>query len=301
MAMNDAKVILITGAARGIGRVIARRLAERGYCVFGTARQPLQDELDGFKLLPLDVTSDESARGCVEAVLTRAGRLDVLINNAGVDLVGALEETSMADAQWVFDVNFWGAVRMVQTALPHMRARRSGQIINISSALGMAAWPFEGMYCASKYALEGYTEALCYELHMFGIKVSSVQPGFFKSEMAGAQRPPANPISDYEAIRERSIALQRQWAAHAPDPQPVAETVLRIIESERPRLRYPVGVEAHLAPPLAHLLPLSARFKLGRWMLEIDDWREDARRGVTIAALAAAAVLWLRRLRKRRR
>ncbi|MDL1901189.1 SDR family NAD(P)-dependent oxidoreductase [Anaerolineae bacterium CFX9] len=298
-AYPDRKVVLITGASSGIGRSIAAHLAGLGYCVYGTSRQPDAHVIEGVTLLPLEITNDDSVRDCVAAVLARAGRIDVLINNAGGDLVGALEETSLDDARWIFDVNFFGAVRMVQAVLPHMRARRSGQIINISSALGLAAWPFEGFYCASKYALEGYTESLCYEMNLFGIRVSSVQPGFFKSNMIARAREAGRALPDYASARARSMRLNHTWAKNAPDPLPVAQTVQRIIESEKPRLRYAVGLEAHLAPPLAHLLPLSVRFKVGRWLLGVDDPRRDLARwswrGALIAALSLLALRWRRR------
>jgi len=223
---QQPKVVLVTGASRGIGRAIAAHLAGRGFCVFGTSRRPAADMLDGFSLIQLDVTDAESVRACVETVIARAARIDVLVNNAGVDLVGALEETTLDDLSWIMETNFYGVHRMVQAVLPGMRARRDGQIINISSALGRAAWPFEGAYCASKFALEGYTEALRYEMNIFNIRVSSVQPGFFKSNMVNAQRIAGGLIADYDAPRQRGIALGRAWANAAPEPLPVARLSL---------------------------------------------------------------------------
>ncbi|MGQ9908436.1 MAG: SDR family oxidoreductase [Candidatus Flexifilum sp.] len=293
-----SRVILITGASSGIGRRTAGYLAAQGHTVFGTSRSPEVETLDGFRLLPLDVTDDESVRACVSRVLDQAGRIDVLIANAGIDYFGALEETPLADAEHLFAVNFFGAARVINAVLPSMRARRQGQIILVSSALGRAAWPFEGYYCASKFALEGYAEALCYEMNLFGIKVSAVEPGFFKSNMI-ARQGYAPPIADYAVARDRALRLGLSWAEQAPDPLPVARTIGQIIASARPALRYTVGLEAHLAPPLAHLLPLSARFKVGRWLLGQDDPKRDALRyGAAAAALTAAAALlrrWLRR------
>lgn len=298
-ASQPAKVVLVTGASSGIGQSIAAHLASRGYHVFGTSRQPAAHTIEGVTMLSLDITDDDSVRACVAAVFEQAGGLDVLINNAGSDLVGALEETSLEDAKWIFDVNFFGAVRMVQAVLPQMRERRSGQIINISSALGLAAWPFEGYYCASKYALEGYTESLCYEMNLFGIRVSSVQPGFFKSNMIAQARQADTTIADYASPRAHSIRLNHSWAKNAPDPLPVARTVQQIIESRHPRLRYAVGLEAHLAPPLAHVFPLSVRFKVGRWLLGVDSLRDDLRRwsarGVAVTALSIVLLRWFRR------
>jgi NAD(P)-dependent dehydrogenase (short-subunit alcohol dehydrogenase family) len=298
------KIVLVTGASMGIGRAIAAHLTRQEYRVFGTSRQPAAETLDGFALLPLDVTSDESVSACVTEVLRRAGRIDVLVNNAGVDLVGGLEETALDDARWVFETNFFGVHRMVQAVLPNMRARRSGQIINISSALGRAAWPFEAMYCASKFALEGYTEALRYEMNLFNIRVSSVQPGFFQSNMVRTQRIASLPIRDYDAPRQRAIRLGKTWADDAPPPDPVACVVERIIASPRPRPHYAVGLEAHIAPLLVRILPSAALFKAGRWLLGIDDWRVDARRyarrAVPTAGVAALALALLARAARKR-
>jgi NAD(P)-dependent dehydrogenase (short-subunit alcohol dehydrogenase family) len=304
---EQPKVVLVTGASMGIGRAIAAHLAGRGFHVFGTSRQPSADALDGFALIRLDVTDAESVRACVETVIERAGRIDVLVNNAGVDMVGALEETSLDDLTWVMETNFYGVHRMVQAVLPGMRARRDGQIINISSGLGRAAFPFEGAYCASKFALEGYTEALRYELNIFNIRVSSVQPGFFRSNMINTQRIASDLIRDYDAPRQRGIALGRSWAEAAPEPDPVAHAVERIIRARRPRLYNPVGMEAVVMPPLTRLMPGRVLFKVGRWMLGLDDWRADVRLavrrsaptvgGIAAALLAAAALLGQKRRR----
>lgn len=300
---EQSKVVLVTGASMGIGRAIAAHLAQRGCRVFGTSRQPTTDALDGFALIQLDVTDSESVRACVETVIAHAGRIDVLVNNAGVDLVGALEETSLDDLTWVMETNFYGVHRMVQAVLPGMRARRDGQIINISSGLGRAAFPFEGAYCASKFALEGYTEALRYELNIFNIRVSSVQPGFFRSNMVNTQRIASALIRDYDAPRQRGIALGKSWADAAPEPDPVAQAVERIIRARHPRLYNPVGMEAVVMPPLTRLMPGRVLFKVGRWMLGLDDWRADVRSaaptigGIAAALLAAAALLGQKRRR----
>lgn len=267
--MTDSKTILITGASSGIGRSTAVYLAQQGYTVFGTSRSPTAENTDGFTMLRLDVTDESSAQQCVAAVIERAGSLDVLVNNAGVDLAGAIEETTLEEARWIFETNFFGVVSMTRTALPHMRHRRSGQIINISSGLGRAAWPFEAFYCASKFALEAYTESLRYETVLFNIKVSSVQPSFYRSNIIRTQRYTAPVIEDYEPARGRAIQLLQKWAQEAPDPLPVAKTVRRIIESRSPRLRYAVGLEAKLAPPLAHLLPDRVLIWIGRKLLGV--------------------------------
>lgn len=167
------EVVLVTGASSGIGRAAARMLAERGYVVLGTSRDPASvAALPGVELLPLDVRSDASVSACVKAVLQRAGRLDVLVNNAGYVLSAAVEEASPDEALAQFETNFFGAVRMLRAVLPIMRRQGGGQIINISSVAGLVPMPFWGYYSASKAALEALTEALRYEVKPFHIRVS---------------------------------------------------------------------------------------------------------------------------------
>jgi len=303
-------VVLITGASMGIGAATAAHLARIGCRVFGTSRQPTPERIAiaqaaGFTLVQLDVTDAASVSACVADVLARAGRIDVLVNNAGVDLVGGLEETTLEDIHWVFDTNFFGAHRMVCAVLPDMRARRDGLIINVSSALGRASWPFEGAYCASKFALEGYTETLRYELNLFNIRVSSVQPGFYRSNMINTQRSATQQIADYDPARERAIQVGKDWADDASDPAPVARMIGAIIGMKRPRVRYAVGMEAVFAPPLAHLLPARVLFKAGRWMLGVDDPRADIEHairqyapGVGVGALSVALAAWIARKRR---
>ena len=158
--MSSQKVVLITGASSGIGQSIARLLAQKGFTVFGASRNPdAVEHVPAVEVLPLDVRSDESVKACVDAVLARAGRLDILVNNAGYMLAGAVEEVTIEEARAQFETNFFGAMRTVKAALPIMRQRRSGTIINISSLAGpVPGPPFCGMYSASKFALEAYTE-----------------------------------------------------------------------------------------------------------------------------------------------
>src|SRR2546422_6503660 len=173
-----SQTVLVTGASSGIGQATAQLLAERGHRVFGTTRKPGAAQASGFTMVGLDVRSDDSVRGCVDQVLSQAGRLDVLVNNAGYTLMGAAEETSVAEAKAQFETNFFGVVRMVNAVLPGMRAAGAGKIINISSLAGNTAIPFSAFYSATKFALEGYSESLWYEVSPFGISVSLVEPGF---------------------------------------------------------------------------------------------------------------------------
>jgi NAD(P)-dependent dehydrogenase (short-subunit alcohol dehydrogenase family) len=298
----SAPVALVTGASSGIGLATAEHLAARGWRVFGTSRVPAAARQPaGAALLALDVTDDASAAACAAAVVAQAGRIDLLVNNAGVDLMGALEECTLEEAHWIFETNYFGVVRMVNAVLPTMRAQGGGQIINISSALGRAAWPFNGHYCASKFALEGYTEALCYEMNIHNIRVSSIQPGFFATEIFARARHAGQPLPAYDGPRERALALSDAWAATAAPPDAVARMVGRIAGLRRPRLRYAVGPEAHLAPPIGQLTPLAVRFKVGRWLLGLDDPRADAARAAMGVGVLGAAGLAVRALLQRAR
>jgi NAD(P)-dependent dehydrogenase (short-subunit alcohol dehydrogenase family) len=175
--MTDQKVVLITGASSGIGRATAELLTSRGYRVFGTARNPdTVVPLQGVELLPLDVRDDGSVQAGVETALSRGGRIDVLVNNAGYAVVGAIEETSPSEAQALFDTNVFGVLRMVRAVLPAMRRQGSGTIVNTSSVLGFLPGPFMGLYASSKHALEGLSESLDHEVRGFGIRVVLVEP-----------------------------------------------------------------------------------------------------------------------------
>ena len=243
--MNEPKVVLITGASSGFGKVTARLLAEQGYSVFGTSRRPSEAEpVPGVDMLQLDVRSDESVAACLGSVLRKAGRLDVLVNNAGYIVAGAAEETPIEAVRAEFETNLFGAHRMVLAALPAMRKQRSGKIINISSVAGFASGPFLGFYSASKFAIEGYSEALRAEVRPFNIHVSLIEVGFSRTNIARNAQMPSRPISDYETCRERAFGCMLRRVEHGADPRLVAERVLRIVESKAPCLRHRVGWEA---------------------------------------------------------
>jgi len=218
-------------------------LAKRGFRVFGTSRKPSGEKQDGVEMLQLDITSDESVRTCVSNLLREAGRIDVLVNNAGQVLTGGLEETSIEEAKAHFDSNFFGAVRMVNAVLPEMRKRRSGQIINVASVAGTFPVPFEGYYGTAKAALIAYSEVLRQELKSFGVRVSVVEPGFFKTNLINSRIRAANSISDYDEVRMRAQSALEESFRNGGDPKEVADTILKIIESPSPRLHYVVGKE----------------------------------------------------------
>lgn len=248
-----SQTVLVTGASSGIGQATARLLAERGFTVFGTARKPSPQP--GVTMVALDVRSDESVRACVEQVIAKARRLDVLVNNAGYAVTGAAEETSVDEAKAQLETNFFGAVRMVNAVLPGMRAAAAGKIINISSLAGNTAIPYSAFYSASKFALEGYSEALWYEVRPFGISVSLVEPGFVNTPIGEASPAAARPLSAYDATRKRMLAAFGQALEGGIPPEQVARRVLEIVESKAPGLRYRVGAQATWLPRLRNVVP----------------------------------------------
>jgi NAD(P)-dependent dehydrogenase (short-subunit alcohol dehydrogenase family) len=254
--MPKQQVLLITGASSGVGQSTARLLSQRGYKVFGTSRNPASaDGIPGVEMLPLDVRADGSVRACVEAVVKPGGRLDVLINNAGYELAGALEELSSEEARAQFETNFFGVVRMVNAVLPLMRRQRRGHIINVGSLSGLSAIPFLGIYSASKFALEGYTEALRHEVKPFNIHVSLTEAGFLKTPMMNNRQVGAHRMSEYDLWRQRALDAIRASEEKAPGPELVADTLLEIMSSDAPRLRYLIGRQAKSVTRLRRLLP----------------------------------------------
>lgn len=254
--MSDPQVVLITGASSGVGQSTARLLAQHGYKVFGTSRNPAAPgAIPAVALLALDVRSDDSVRECVTAVIDQAGRLDVLVNNAAYELAGAVEETSLDEAKAQFETNFWGVVRTVRTALPWMRQRKQGRIINVSSLSGSSSIPFMGFYSASKFALEGFTEALRMEVKPFNIHVSLTEAGFLKTPMMDKRQVSAARLEAYGPWRQRAFKAIRDHEQKAPGPEVVAETLLKIISTKTPRLRYLVGSQARITSGLRWGLP----------------------------------------------
>ena len=252
--MPQPKVILITGASSGFGREAARLLAQRGHRVFGTSRQARPDD-GGVRMLPLDVRMEESVRAGVEKVLSEAGRIDVLVNNAGYVLAGLIEEATTEEAIAQFDTNVFGLVRMTKAVLPAMRRQHDGTIINIGSLAGLLGVPGEGFYAASKFAVEGYSESLRYEVEPFGIRVCIVEPSYFRTGLETGKIKGTDRIEAYDGLRERIMAAFDAGLRHGGDPRTVAELIARIAVSPRPRFRYRVGREAHLLAPLRALLP----------------------------------------------
>lgn len=248
-------VALVTGASSGIGQATAELVAAHGFTVFGTSRTPMQDTRS-YTWLPLDVRSDDSVQAAVQSLLAQAGRIDVLVNNAGYVQFGAIEESSVADAQDQFDTNLFGIIRMVKAVLPVMRQQGSGRIINISSIVGHIAAPYSGLYGASKFALEGLSESLSAEVRQFGVSVVLIEPSYVNTPLVN--QPPTTLITGYtpgRQIAQQSLATN---AKKGLTPDAVARVILRAATTGRPRLRYPVGLDGRIALLLQRLLPDSA-------------------------------------------
>lgn len=249
-----SQVVFITGGTKGIGLAIARQLSTAGHTVYGTSRNPQQTAAQGIHLLPLDVTDDQAVTQTVRRIIDEAGKIDILINNAGYDLYGTAEDTTMEELHAQMDTNFYGAVRVIQAVLPHMRSQRSGKIINISSIGGLMSLPLNSAYAASKYALEGYSESLRYEMLPFDVYVSLVEPGQVWTETL----PNAFPTTERKTIFDVDAAAEksRQRGANTKlKPEHVATTVSKVVASSRPKLRYAVGSQVPFVVALKRYLP----------------------------------------------
>jgi NAD(P)-dependent dehydrogenase (short-subunit alcohol dehydrogenase family) len=259
---GSGQVVLVTGASSGFGRAAAGLLAERGAWVFGTSRRPDAEAARGVEMLTLDVRSDESAAACVEAVLGRTGRIDALVNNAGVAVFGESEATSLDQARAQFETNLFGVMRMVNTVLPAMRSQGAGRIVNLSSLAGLLAVPLMPLYTASKFALEGYSESLRYELRPLGVWVTLIEPAFTATGLLASTEAAANPVPAYDGLRDAARAAIADQAAGGPTPERVAETIARALAAGTPRLRYRVGRDAVWIPRLRAIAP-PARYEAG--------------------------------------
>ena len=209
MTAHLGKTAIVTGASTGIGRASAEALARAGFTVFGTSRRNMNDGPNQVSMLTCDVTNEQSVNSLVSTVLSRTGRIDVLVNNAGIGLLGGAEESSIGQVQVLFDVNLFGVMRVTNAVLPSMRQRRQGRIINISSVLGLMPAPYSAHYSATKHALEGYSESLDHEIRAFNIRVSLIEPAYTRSVFEQNALEPDSPLKEYEQARASARALLR--------------------------------------------------------------------------------------------
>ena len=243
----NSKIAIVTGASSGIGEVTAEQLARAGYKVYGTSRRGAQGQSGkrAFQMLTLDVTSDESVAATVNEVLRLEGRIDLLVNNAGFGVApAAAEESSIRQAQAIFDTNFFGTVRMIRAVVPHMRQRGSGRIINISSVLGFVPMPYMALYSATKHAVEGYSESLDQELRTQGIRVSLVEPAYIKSAFDANQLQPDQALDEYRDLRVGLDLRVKEALEGADGPAVVAKTVVQVALAATPKVRYTSGALA---------------------------------------------------------
>ncbi|HEX7911648.1 MAG TPA: oxidoreductase [Paraburkholderia sp.] len=253
--MSKSAVVVVTGVSSGIGRATAEKFAKRGCRVFGTVRSIAKAApISGVELIEMDVRNDASVQSGIQTVIDRAGRIEVLVNNAGTSLIGAVEETSTAEAAALFDTNVFSILRTTQAVLPHMRAQRSGRVVNISSVLGFLPAPYMGLYAASKHAVEGLTETMDHEVRQFGIRVSLVEPSFTKTNLDINAPLASSKIADYD--RERALASSAvvNSVKGAPAPDGVANTIVEAALGRWRMRRTPAG-EASLLSKLRRFMP----------------------------------------------
>jgi NAD(P)-dependent dehydrogenase (short-subunit alcohol dehydrogenase family) len=246
----------VTGASAGIGEAAARSLIGAGFTVYGTSRNVVAgEERDGVVFLPLDVTDDDSVAGAVREVLDRSGRIDVLVNNAGLGVAGAAEESSIEQARALFDTNLFGSMRMTRAVLPHMREQGSGRIINVSSVLGFMPAPFMALYAASKHAIEGYSESLDHEVREQGVRVLLVEPAYTKTSFDTNAIPADEPLPVYARRREALDVLMAEAINAGDEPSVVGEAIVAAATDSRPKLRYPAGPLAGRVSKLRRYAP----------------------------------------------
>lgn len=238
----QSQIILITGASSGFGKFTAQMLSEQGHIVYGTSRKP-SENMNNVKMLVVDVTSPLSIRQAVEQIISEQGRIDVLINNAGIGIGGALELATEDEVSKQMNTNFFGVVNMCREVLPLMRKARKGKIINISSIGGVMGIPYQGFYSASKFAVEGYSEALALEVHPFHIKVCLVEPGDFNTGFTDnrniSEQTRLN--ADYRESFLKSLEIIEKEERNGCHPRKLAAAICKIVACKNPSFRTKVG------------------------------------------------------------
>ena len=252
-SQSSPRAWFITGVSSGLGRSLAKAVLASGDLVAGTVRKD-SDRADFEALAPqralgliMDVTDEAAVQAAVAAAEAKMGRIDILVGNAGYGLIGAIEETSLAEMRAQFEVNVFGALAVIQAVLPGMRARHAGRILTVTSVSGLAAWGGTGIYCASKFALEGATQALAQEVEEFGIKVTNIAPGGMRTDYAGRSLVQAQRrIADYEdgPGRAASRILAEHAGAEPGDPARVAAAILAIVDAPDPPVHLILGADA---------------------------------------------------------
>ena len=257
------KVIIITGASSGFGKAVAERLAKGGHKVYGICRRAMDN--NAITYMQGDVRDSERIKQIVKEIYEKEQRIDVLINNAGMGIGGALEMAKIEEIQTQMGVNFMGCVNMCQQVLPYMRKQRHGRIINLSSIGGVMGLPYQGFYSASKFAIEGFSEALSAEVKGFGITVSMVEPGDFATNFTASRKNSESTLNDpdYGPIYKRSLGLIEKEENGGLSPDVLARKIEKIVDARHPRLRYVVAnLEQWLSVVLKRFIP-------GNWFVNI--------------------------------
>lgn len=253
--MSTSKLVLITGVSSGIGRAAAVAFVERGCRVFGTVRNlSTAAQIPGLTLVEMDIRDDGSVERGVDAVIAAAQHIDVLVNSAGVTLLGAAEETSIGEALTLFDTNLFGLLRTIKAVLPHMRQQRYGRIVNVSSVLGFLPAPYMALYAASKHAVEGLSETLDHEVRQFGIRVTLVEPSFTKTNLDLNALLTASRLADYSVELAAVTGAIQANVQKAPPPEGVAATIVDAA-LHRWKMRHTPKGEASLLAKLRRFMP----------------------------------------------
>ena len=270
--MNTNKVWFITGSNSGFGRSLTEAVLAKGDKVVATTRHPEEIEdlvkqyTDTVKVVRLDITDKEEIGKAIDTALQTFGQIDVLVNNAGFGTLGAVEEISDDKVRYQFEVNCFGTLNLTKAMLPHFRQRKSGHILNVSSVGGFTSFPGTGIYCATKFALEGYSEALAKEIAPLGIKLTLIEPGAFRTEFAGdSLATPDEQIDDYEETAHKFVNMQSEMSGEQPgDPDKAAQAMIKVVESDNPPMRLVLGEDALEA----------TRQKIETFQKELNEWED---------------------------
>lgn len=236
------KNILVTGASSGFGLLIANKLHQSGHNVIGTSRNPKKlQSVVPFKMIALDLDSDESITTLPDRLFKEIGKLDILINNAGFLVSGIAEEIPIELGKQQFETNFWGTIKVTNAVLPHFRKQKFGKIITVGSIVGLVSFPNASFYAASKHALEGYFKSLRYELNEFNISVAMIEPSAFKTSILDNSSSSLTKIEDYNSLRGKIEKFTTDLVEKAEDPSMVAEKVLKVVQAKNPKFRNIIG------------------------------------------------------------
>ena len=249
-----SKTILITGASSGFGLMLANDLHKKGFTIIGTSREPEKYKVP-FKLMRLDIDDDNSINEFTEKLTKETKQLDVLVNNAGFMVTGIAEETPIDVARKQFETNFWGTVKVTNALLPYFRKQKFGQIITVSSIVGLIGPPNLSYYSASKHAVEGYFKSLRFELNQFNIKVSVVEPVWFKTNLGHNAISSTGSIADYNTYRKLVNAATQKGLDEAESPDAVAKIITKLIGTKEPKFSNPVGKMSGMIVFLQHFTP----------------------------------------------